>query len=96
VSESFGGFSFSFFTGYAGFYSDRSLMDLSPQLPVYSTVNSHLTLQESEFESYEIYYAPITLGIHLKELNVRRVSPRLTTHFVTHSGFHGIYTHRPH
>jgi hypothetical protein len=41
---------------------------------VYSTVNSHLTLQESEFEAYEIYYAPITLGIHLKELNVSSLS----------------------
>jgi len=38
--------------------------------PVYSTVNSHLTLQESEFDSYDIYYAPVTLGIHLRELNV--------------------------
>ncbi|KIM25072.1 hypothetical protein M408DRAFT_26477 [Serendipita vermifera MAFF 305830] len=37
--------------------------------PIYSTVNSSLTLQDSEFEAYEIYYGPVTLGIHLKELN---------------------------
>jgi Rad9 len=49
-------------------------------VPVYSTVNSQLTLQESEFEAYEIYYAPVTLGIHLKELNVRHTFPCLTTY----------------
>lgn len=36
---------------------------------IYSSLNSQLSLAGSEFEFYDVSYAPVTLALHLKELN---------------------------
>lgn len=37
---------------------------------VYSSLNSHLSLDETEFDLYQVHYPPVTLGLHMKELSV--------------------------
>ncbi|KAG8830667.1 hypothetical protein FRC17_004501 [Serendipita sp. 399] len=36
---------------------------------IYSSLNSQITLSDTEFDIYEVKNAPVTLAIHLKELN---------------------------
>ncbi|PVF96858.1 hypothetical protein CPB86DRAFT_775554 [Serendipita vermifera] len=35
---------------------------------IFNSLNSHLSLKEAEFEDYQIYYAPVTIALYVKEL----------------------------